>query len=45
MASSVFPPTVTEGHTYQPQLRARTGGPSAEPEASRGQDLRLLPAK
>lgn len=43
--SSVFPPTVTKGHSHPPQLRAHTGAPSAEPEASCGQDLRLLPAK
>ena len=40
-----FLPTVTEGHRHQPQPEAHTGAPSAEPEASRGQDLRLLPAK
>ena len=42
---SVLLPTVTEGPKNQPQPDARTGVPSAEPEASRGQDLRLLPAK
>ena len=43
--TSAFSPTVSEGHTHQPQSGSHTGAPSAEPEASRGQDLRLLPAK
>lgn len=34
-----FLPTVNEGHTHQPQLRAHPGAPSAEPEAGCGEDL------
>lgn len=37
--SSSFFFTVTDGHTHPPQLGSDTGAPSAEHEASRGQDL------
>ena len=36
---SVFLLTVTKDRGHQPQLRAHTGDPCAEPKASRDQDL------
>lgn len=43
--TSVFSPTAAEGHSNPPLFRPDPGGPSAEPETSYGQDLRLLPAR
>lgn len=40
-----FLSTVREARTHPLHLRPHPGAPGAEPEAGRGQDLRLLPAK